>query len=39
MDYEMKDFNKDILERSKTIPVLVDFWAEWWTLPDSRSYP
>jgi putative thioredoxin len=29
MDYEMKDFSKDILERSKTIPVLVDFWAEW----------
>ncbi len=29
MDFEMKDFNKDILERSKVIPVLVDFWAEW----------
>ncbi len=29
MNYEMKDFNKDILERSKHIPVLVDFWAEW----------
>ncbi len=29
MNYEMNDFNKDILERSKTIPVLVDFWAEW----------
>ncbi len=29
MDYEMKDFNKDVLERSHVIPVLVDFWAEW----------
>ena len=29
MNYEMKDFNKDIIERSKQIPVMVDFWAEW----------
>jgi putative thioredoxin len=29
MDNEMKDFNTDILERSKEIPVMVDFWAEW----------
>ena len=29
MDHEMKDFNADIIERSKQLPVLVDFWAEW----------
>ncbi len=23
------DFSRDIVEKSKTIPVLVDFWAEW----------
>jgi putative thioredoxin len=29
MDYNTENFQKDVIERSKTIPVLVDFWAEW----------
>jgi putative thioredoxin len=29
MDHEIKDFQIDVIERSKTIPVLVDFWADW----------
>ncbi len=29
MNYEVKDFSKDVLEASFNKPVLVDFWAEW----------
>ena len=29
MNYEVQDFQKDVIERSKKVPVLVDFWAEW----------
>lgn len=29
MSYDTDNFQKDVLERSHQIPVLVDFWAEW----------
>jgi putative thioredoxin len=29
MVYEVEDFTKDVIDRSHTVPVLVDFWAEW----------
>ena len=29
MNYEINDFQKDVIEKSYKIPVLVDFWAEW----------
>lgn len=29
MNHEVKDFQKDVIEKSFEKPVLVDFWAEW----------
>lgn len=29
MSYDSKDFQKDVIEKSYEMPVLVDFWAEW----------
>ncbi len=29
MNYEINDFNEDVIKKSYRVPVLVDFWAEW----------
>ena len=29
MVHDVQDFQKEVLDRSRTVPVLVDFWAEW----------
>jgi putative thioredoxin len=29
MSYEMQDFGKDVIEASRTRPVVIDFWAPW----------
>ncbi len=29
LDVGRNNFNQEVLERSKTVPVVVDFWAEW----------
>ncbi len=28
-NHEIRDFSSDVIDRSRSVPVLVDFWAEW----------
>ena len=36
MDVTNDTFPQDVIERSKELPVIVDFWASWWALPHAR---
>lgn len=29
MSYDMMDFRRDVVEASRSVPVVIDFWAEW----------
>ncbi|HEY6866409.1 MAG TPA: thioredoxin, partial [Candidatus Eisenbacteria bacterium] len=29
MSHDITDFEQDVIAKSRTVPVLVDFWAEW----------
>lgn len=29
MSYEVQDFRKEVIEASESVPVVIDFWAEW----------
>lgn len=29
MSFDMQDFRRDVVEASRTVPVVIDFWAEW----------
>lgn len=29
MAYDMQDFRSDVVEASRTVPVVIDFWADW----------
>jgi putative thioredoxin len=29
IDFDIEDFQRDVIDRSRTVPVVADFWAEW----------
>jgi putative thioredoxin len=30
IDVDTDSFDREVIERSAEVPVVVDFWAEWW---------